>query len=92
MSLDGQWWIWNHGANNGSSYPTGKMKESNLVVPWSKECRVRLRMNLRFSSSETLRMKRLEILDEEAVVFSGKSSIEEDEEEKEEEDLCIKSS
>ena len=37
-------------------------------------------MSLRFSSSKTLRVEGVETLDEEAIVFSGESSIEEDEE------------
>ena len=44
-------------------------------------------MNLRFSLSKTLRVERLEILDEEAIIFSGKSSIEEDEDEEGEDEF-----
>ena len=49
-------------------------------------------MNLRFSSSKTLKVDGLEILDEEVMVFSSKTSIEEDEEEKEKEYSCIEGS
>ena len=37
------------------------------------------RMNLRFSSSNTLRVERLETLDKEAIVFFDERSIEEEE-------------
>ena len=92
MSLHGQWWIWNHGVANDSSYPDGEMKESASTVPWSKECRVWLRTNLRFFSLETMKVKRLEILDEEAMVFSNESFIEENKEEEQKEDSCTKGS
>ena len=92
MSLDGQWWIWNYRAANGSSYPEGEKKELASTIPWSKECRVGLRMNLQFSSLKTLRVEGLEILDKEAIVCLGESSIEEDEEKEEEEDSCTEGS
>ena len=44
------------------------------------------------SSSKTLTVEGLEILDEKAMVFSSESSIEKDKEEEEEEDLCIEGS
>ena len=71
MSSNGQWWIWNYGAANGSSYIEGEMKELASTTPWSKECRAGSRMILQFSSSKTLRVERLEILDEAAIVCSG---------------------
>ena len=49
-------------------------------------------MNLQLSSSKTLGIEGLEILDEEAIIFSGESSTEEDEEEDEEEDSYTKGS
>ena len=47
-------------------------------------------MNLLFSSSKTLRVEGLEILDEEAMGFSGESSMKEEEEEGE--DSCTEGS
>ena len=49
-------------------------------------------MNLQFSLSKTLTVERLEILDEEATIFSSKSYIEEDEEEEEDDDSCAEGS
>ena len=49
-------------------------------------------MNLQLYSSKTLGVEGLEILDEEAIIFSGESSTEEDEEEDEEEDSYTKGS
>ena len=46
MSSNGHLWIWNHKAANGSLYQDGEMKESTLVVPWSREWSMRSRMNL----------------------------------------------
>ena len=82
----------NYKVAKGSSYPDGEMKESAPAIPCSKECKVRSRMNLQFSLSKTLTVERLEILDEEATVFSSKSYIEEDEEEEEDDDSCVEGS
>ena len=49
-------------------------------------------MNLQFSLSKTLRVEGLEILNEEAVVFSSESFIEEEEKEEKGEDSCIEGS
>ena len=87
MSLEEQLWIWYHEVAKGSSYLDREMKVSASVIPWSKEDKVGSRMNLPFSSSKTLRVKGLEILDEEAMGFSSESSIEE-----EEEDSCTEGS
>ena len=76
-----------HEVTKGNLYLDGEMKLSTLDVPWSNECRVGSRMNLRFSSSKTLRVEGLEILAGGTIGFSGKSSIDEEEEEGEE-DSC----
>ena len=80
--------MWYHEADKGSSYLNGQMKILTSTVPWSKEGKVRSRMNLQFSLSKTLRLVGLEILEEEAIGFSGESSM--DEEEEEREDSCTK--
>ena len=70
------------------------MKVSVSAISCSKEGRVGSRINLRFPSSKTLKVEGLEILDEDAVVFSGQSFMEEEEEEEEEEgeDSCTEGS
>ena len=75
VSLEGQLWMWYHEVAKSSSYSDGEMKLSAWAMPWSKECRVRSRMDLLFSSLKILRVDRLEILEEEAMVFSNESSI-----------------
>ena len=81
--------MWYQEAAKGNPYLNGEMKLLTLAIPWFNECRVGSRMNLLFSSSKTLRVERLEILEEEAMGFSNESCIDEEEEEEEgEEDSC----
>ena len=49
-------------------------------------------MNLLFSASKALRVEGLEILGEEAMGFSGKSSMDKEEEEEEGEESCTEGS
>ena len=49
-------------------------------------------MNLRFSSSNILKLEGLKTLDEEAIIFFGKRSIKEDKEEKGEDDFSAEGS
>ena len=84
--------MWYHEVAKSSSYSDGEMKLSAWAMPWSKECRVGSKVNLLFSSSKTLRVKGLKILEEEAMGFSRESSVDEEKKEKEGEDSCIEGS
>ena len=61
------------------------MKESVTFCPWSRSCKFRLRINLLFSSLQTLRIEALEMEEKEAISLAGERWVEEEKDEEEDE-------